>query len=92
MSAQEHAKINKSESYLSCFSFINPSNRLAGRLIFPVPCALITMTRQNNLMVYRENSKTDKIDPLIATIIALSAATLGKVEKSVYDDRDILIF
>ena len=43
-------------------------------------------------MVYRENSKTDKIDPLIATIIALSAATLGKVEKSVYDDRDILIF
>ena len=59
---------------------------------FACSCALITMTRQNNLMVYRENSKTDKIDPLIATIIALSAATLGKVEKSVYDDRDILIF
>ena len=60
--------------------------------IFACSCALITMTRQNNLMVYRENSKTDKIDPLIATIIALSAATLGKVEKSVYDERDLLIF
>lgn len=64
----------------------------SGLFEFACSCALITMTRQNNLMVYRENSKTDKIDPLIATIIALSAATLGKVEKSVYDDRDILIF
>ncbi len=64
----------------------------SGLFEFACSCALITMTRQNNLMVYRENSKTDKIDPLIATIIALSAATLGKIEKSVYDDRDLLIF
>ena len=60
--------------------------------IFACSCALITMTRQNNLMVYRENSKTDKIDPLIATIIALSAATLGKLERNIYDERGILMF
>lgn len=60
--------------------------------IFACSCALVTMTRQNNLQVFRDNPKTEKIDPLIALVIALSGATLGKVEKSVYDDRDILIF
>ena len=58
--------------------------------IFACSCALITMTRQNNLMVYRENSKTDKIDPLIATIIALSAAILGSIEKNIYEERGMM--
>ena len=45
------------------------------------------MTRQNNMQIYREDVRNDKIDPLIALIIALSAATIGKVEQNVYDER-----
>ena len=55
-------------------------------------CALVNLTRQNNLQVYRDNPKTDKIDPLISLIITMSAATLGKVDKNVYDERGLLIF
>lgn len=62
----------------------------SGLFEFAASCALVTMTRQNNLMVYRENSKTDKIDGLIATIIALSAATLGNIESNIYDERSML--
>ena len=50
-------------------------------------CAMMNMTRKNNMEIYRENDKVDKIDPLIAAIIGLSAATLFKVEKNVYDER-----
>lgn len=64
----------------------------SGLFEFACSCALMNMTRQNNMQVFRDNPKTEKIDPLIALIIALSAATLGKVEKSVYDERDLLIF
>ena len=64
----------------------------SGLFEFACSCALMNMTRQNNMQVFRDNHKTEKIDPLIALIIALSAATLGKVEKSVYDERDLLIF
>jgi phage terminase large subunit-like protein len=64
----------------------------SGLFEFAASCALVTMTRQNNLMVYRENSKTDKIDGLIATIIALSAATLGEVKKNIYNERGLLMF
>lgn len=53
-------------------------------------CAMMTMTRKNNMDIWRENDKVDKIDPLIATIIGLSAATLFKVEKNVYDERGML--
>ncbi|MCP4984703.1 MAG: terminase large subunit [Colwellia sp.] len=50
-------------------------------------CAMMNMTRKNNMEVYRENDKVDKIDPLIALIIGLSAATLFKVAKNIYDER-----
>ena len=53
-------------------------------------CAMMAMTRKNNMEVYRENDKVDKIDPLISLIIGLSAATLFKVVKNVYEDRGML--
>lgn len=53
-------------------------------------CAMMTMTRKNNMEVYRENDKVDKIDPLIALIIGLSAATLFKVVKNIYEERGLL--
>ena len=59
----------------------------SGLFEFACSCALMNMTRQNNMQIYRDNPKTDKIDPLISLIIALSAATLGKVEKNIYDER-----
>ncbi len=56
-------------------------------------CAMTSVTRQGNMQVYRDpnNSKVDKIDPLIATIIALSGATLIKQETSIYDKRGIIM-
>jgi DNA-binding XRE family transcriptional regulator len=45
---------------------------------------------ENNMKVYRENDKIDKIDPLIATIIGLSGATLIKAERNVYEERGLL--
>ncbi|AUR81351.1 terminase [Vibrio phage 1.072.O._10N.286.48.A12] len=54
-------------------------------------CALMGMTRKNNVEVFRDPKawKVDKIDPLIATIIALSGATLIKIDKNVYEDRGL---
>ena len=54
-------------------------------------CALMGMTRKNNVEVYRDpnNWKVDKIDALIAVIIALSGATLIKVDKNIYEDRGL---
>ncbi|CAH9015014.1 putative terminase large subunit [Vibrio phage 489E54-1] len=54
-------------------------------------CALMGMTRKNNVEVFRDPKawKIDKIDPLIATIIALSGATLIKIDKNVYEDRGL---
>lgn len=53
-------------------------------------CAMMSMTRKNNMDIWRENDKVDKIDPLIATIIMLSGATLIKVEKNIYNERGML--
>jgi len=52
--------------------------------------AILKVTDKNNVQVVRENSKTDKIDPLISTIIALSCATLQKVEQNALEDRGLL--
>jgi phage terminase large subunit-like protein len=54
-------------------------------------CAMMSMTRKNNMEVWRENDKVDKIDPLISTIITLSGATLIRVEQNVYNDRGMLL-
>lgn len=53
-------------------------------------CAMMSMTRKNNMDIWRENDKVDKIDPLISTIITLSGATLIKVEKNIYDERGMI--
>jgi phage terminase large subunit-like protein len=53
-------------------------------------CAMMSMTRKNNMEVYRENDKVDKIDPLVATIITMSGATLIKQERNVYEERGLL--
>ena len=65
--------------------------RYNGSVLFTyaASCALTGVTKQGNMTVFRDNGnyKTDKIDPLIATIIALSGATLQKQESFIYDDR-----
>lgn len=58
---------------------------------YAAECALMGMTRKNNMEVYRDpnNWKVDKIDPLISTIIALSGATLIKNERNIYEERGL---
>lgn len=53
-------------------------------------CALMNMTRQNNMQVYREDPRNDKIDPLISLIIAVSSATFGSLETNIYEERGFL--
>jgi putative ABC transport system permease protein len=66
---------------------------------------MMGMTKKNNMEIYRENDKTEKIDPLIAFIIALSSAILFKVEENIFErvkrnpegvisniEEDIIIF
>lgn len=55
---------------------------------FACTCAIAKFTDQNNMKVVRENDKTDKIDPLISCIIALSCATLQDLpDGNIYEDR-----
>lgn len=64
--------------------------RYTSRLFeYACECALMAMTRKSNMDIYRQNWQIDKIDALIATIIALSGATLVKVDKNVYEDRGL---
>lgn len=57
---------------------------------FGTSCAVAHITGKNNMQVKRENDKTDKIDPVIATIIALSCATLQEAPpKNPYDKRGL---
>ena len=59
-------------------------------LEFAASNAILKVTDQNNVRVVRENPKTDKIDPLISTIITLSCATLQKVDANIYEERGML--
>lgn len=60
-------------------------------LEFACTCAVAYITGQKNMQVRRENDKTDKIDPLIATIIALSCAILQEAPvKNPYEKRGLL--
>lgn len=59
-------------------------------LEFAATNAILKVTDANNVRVVRENPKTDKIDPIVSTIIALSCATLQKVEVNVYETRGFL--
>lgn len=54
--------------------------------------ALSSVSKFGNTMVYRDPNQVDveKIDPLIATVLALSGATLQKVEKNIYKERGML--
>lgn len=62
-------------------------------LEYAASCALMSVSKFNNSMVYRDPNqvKVDKIDPLIAGILALSGATLVKVDKNVYETRGLLM-
>lgn len=51
--------------------------------------AIMGVTKMNNVTVYRENPQTEKIDPLIATIIALSCATLQKIDVNIYESHGL---
>lgn len=59
---------------------------------FATTCAQTGVSKMGNMQVFRDSSnyKTDKIDPLIATIIALSGATLQKQEEFVYNNRGMI--
>ncbi len=58
-------------------------------LEFGAQNAIMHVSTMSNVKIYRENYKTEKIDPIIATIIALSCATLQKVDKNVYIERGL---
>lgn len=62
----------------------------SGLFEYACECAMMGMTKKNNMEIYRENDKTEKIDPLIAFIIALSSAILFKVEENIYESRGLL--
>jgi phage terminase large subunit-like protein len=57
---------------------------------FACECAVMDLTKFNNAAVYKEDYKNEKIDPLIATIIALSSATLFSTNTSVYNHKRLL--
>ena len=59
--------------------------------LFEFACtnAILGVTKMNNVCVYRDNVQTEKIDPLIATVIALSCATLQKVDINPYESRGL---
>lgn len=61
-------------------------------LEYAASCALLNTTIYGNSMPYRDPNavKTDRIDPLIGVILALSGATLIKPESSIYERRGML--
>ena len=61
-------------------------------LEYAVMCALVDVSKYGNMMVYRDKLgiKTDRIDPLIATILGISGATLIKNAENVYESRGLL--
>lgn len=63
-------------------------------LEFAASNAIQKITDMNNVKIVRENPATDKIDPIIASIIALSCATLQElgtsyIEKGVLGEEEI---
>ena len=62
----------------------------SGLFEYACGCAMMTMTRKNNMDIWRESDKVDKIDPLIALIIGTSSAILFNIDKNVYEDRGML--
>jgi phage terminase large subunit-like protein len=53
-------------------------------------CAMAKISNHDNIQIVRENSAIDKIDPLVATIIAMSCATLQKVDTNIYESRGLI--
>lgn len=53
-------------------------------------CAMAKISNHDNIQIVRENPATDKIDPLVATIIAMSCATLQKVDTNIYESRGLI--
>lgn len=58
---------------------------------FACECAVMDVTKFNNVAVYKTDYKTEKIDPLIAVIIALSSATLFSTNSSVYNHKGLTV-
>ena len=58
---------------------------------FACECAVMSLTKFNNVAVYKDDYKTEKIDPLVATIIALSSATLFSDNGSVYNHKGLTV-
>lgn len=54
-------------------------------------CAVMGVTKFNNVAIYKDDYKNDKIDPLISTIIGLSSATLFSTSASVYNHKGLTI-
>ena len=64
----------------------------SGLFEYAASCAMMSMTKENNIKIYKEAPKVDKIDPIIATIIALSGATLQKADEiDIYNHRGMLV-
>lgn len=57
---------------------------------FAASNAICKTTDQDNVRITRENADTDKIDPIIATIIGLSCVTLQEIDVNPYDERGLI--
>lgn len=79
----------KMESLINDSLFHYNESRL---MDYAASCAMISVSKFGNAMIYRDPgaSRVDRIDPLIATILALSGATLIKVEVNIYENRGML--
>ncbi|CAL9966853.1 terminase large subunit [Vibrio phage D63] len=56
---------------------------------FACTCAVMDVTKFNNVAIFKEDYKNEKIDPLISVIIALSSATLFSTNASVYNQKGL---
>ncbi|EOG7618219.1 terminase large subunit [Vibrio parahaemolyticus] len=74
------------ERYIYDGSFIYDGNKT---FEWAASCAVVKTDDRSNIQVFRENHNTQKIDPVIATIIALSMAEIQeKPKKSPYTGRN----
>lgn len=61
-----------------------------GMFDFACTCAVMDITKFNNVAIYKEDYKKEKIDPLISLIICLSGATLKEIDINPYESRGLL--
>ena len=83
---------NLSEAQKTCEGLIKEGKLRYDAVMFEYACecAMYTLNKKDNMDVWRENPKVDKIDPLKAVIFALAGVTLFKDDYNPYEERGLL--